>query len=60
MADTHFLIEKGEAQNRTLTSVRLLDEGERITELARMIGGVGESAVAHAKTMIEWAEKEKK
>ena len=39
MADTHFLISKGERQGRTYTSVTPLDGEGRRAELARLIGG---------------------
>src|SRR6266516_4620358 len=38
-ADTHFQIEKRVQRNRTCTTVRRLDHGERVNELARMLGG---------------------
>lgn len=40
MADTHFLIEKNSDDESTSTTVISLDEDERKTELARIIGGV--------------------
>ena len=39
MADTHFLVSKGAAGGRTSTAVRRLEEGERVNEVARMMGG---------------------
>jgi DNA repair protein RecN (Recombination protein N) len=39
MADTHFSVEKGEANGRTFTSVKQLDREERCRELARITGG---------------------
>jgi DNA repair protein RecN (Recombination protein N) len=38
-ASTHFLIEKVVRRNRTLTSVRTLDQEGRVSEIARMMGG---------------------
>lgn len=38
-AATHFLVEKSVEDGRTLTSIRLLSEEERVGELARMLGG---------------------
>ncbi|MBR5157512.1 MAG: DNA repair protein RecN [Clostridia bacterium] len=38
-AESHFLIEKHEQDEKTLTQVKLLDEKGRIDELARIIGG---------------------
>lgn len=39
MADTHFMVEKGERQGRTYTRVIRLDEEQRKNELARITGG---------------------
>ena len=39
-ADTHFLIEKAEKDGRTESSVRELDREGRVSEIARIIGGV--------------------
>ena len=39
-ADTHFLIEKGEKGGRTVSTVRELDREGRVSEIARIIGGV--------------------
>ncbi len=38
-ADTHFLVEKSVEDGRTATSIRLLNQEERVCELARMLGG---------------------
>jgi DNA repair protein RecN (Recombination protein N) len=40
LATTHFVVEKNESKGRTNSAVRKLREGERVEELARMIGGV--------------------
>ena len=39
MADSHFCVEKGEADGRTFTAVQRLDDERRCTELARLTGG---------------------
>ena len=39
-ADRHLLVEKTVQQNRTVTHVKLLDQGGRREEIARMLGGV--------------------
>ena len=46
LADTQFVVGKTETKGRTFTTVRRLDDEERIEEVARMIGGVrvGEAA----------------
>ena len=38
-AESHFLIEKHEQDEKTLTQINLLNEKGRIDELARIIGG---------------------
>ncbi len=57
MADTHFLIEKLAERDSTKTTVTLLDEQARSLEIARLLGGQGESGhgLAHAKEMISQA-----
>ena len=53
-ADQHFLIEKREDRGRTKTQVRLLDDGTRVEEVARMLSGavVTEASQKHASQMI--------
>ncbi|MBQ9413700.1 MAG: DNA repair protein RecN [Clostridia bacterium] len=52
-AHDHLLIEKTTEQDRTYTSVRLLEGEERCTELARMIGGdLSASTLAAAREML--------
>lgn len=50
-ADTHFLIEKSVTANKTITNVYPLDKADRITEIARIIGG-GPTALAHATALL--------
>jgi DNA repair protein RecN (Recombination protein N) len=59
LADAHYLVEKTVANNRTGTSVRRLNERERVNELARMVGGAGgmDSGLAHAANMLAEARK---
>ncbi|MHC1785471.1 MAG: DNA repair protein RecN [Christensenellales bacterium] len=55
MASSHYLVDKHEMENRTITSLRLLDNGERILEVSRMISGLAEdsrSSLAHAEYML--------
>lgn len=37
--DAHFLVHKFEFEGKTFTSVKLLDQSERVEELAKMVGG---------------------
>jgi DNA repair protein RecN (Recombination protein N) len=54
-ADQHFLIEKQEKQGRTKTSIRVLAEGERAEEIARMMSGatVTDTSRKHAEQMLK-------
>ncbi len=40
LADAHFVVDKTESKGRTQTSVRRLSKGERVEEIARMLGGI--------------------
>ncbi|GLR64085.1 DNA repair protein RecN [Marinospirillum insulare] len=53
--DQHLHIHKQVDQDTTLTQMELLDEKGRITELARMLGGIklSERTLAHAKEMLK-------
>ncbi len=53
----HYQVSKNQTESATTTSIHLLTKTERITELARMVGGstVSEHALKHAKTLLETA-----
>jgi DNA repair protein RecN (Recombination protein N) len=53
-ADAHFSVEKVSAGARTVATVRRLDDGERVTELSRMLSGSPGSALAtgHAAELL--------
>ncbi len=53
-ADKQFLIEKSQTGEKTTTFVRAVDGEERVREVARLLGGEEESALAisHAKEML--------
>lgn len=52
-ADRHLLVEKRETGGRTEASVKLLDEGGRVAETARMLGSDGEGkGLDYAKEML--------
>lgn len=53
-ADQHFLIEKSEKRGRTQTGVRLMQSGERVEEIARMLSGANltETSLRHAEQML--------
>ena len=62
MADTHFLIEKGVTDGRTVTAIHPLDEEQSVGELARLLGGdeITDSALENARQMREMAMESKK
>jgi DNA repair protein RecN (Recombination protein N) len=52
---THFLIEKKVQARRTVTGVNRLDGEDRVTEIARMMGGAaaGEKALESARELLD-------
>ena len=52
LADAQFVVTKEFTNNRTISRLEKVEGEERIEELARMLGGKGESARAHAKTLL--------
>ena len=54
-ADSHYLVSKHTENERTTTSVRILDESSRVSETARIIAGIDitESALKAAKELID-------
>ncbi len=59
MADAHYLIYKEVEEERTYTRISHLAEDDRVTELARMLGGakVTTTTLNHAREMIELARR---
>ncbi|MBE5770109.1 MAG: DNA repair protein RecN [Clostridiales bacterium] len=53
LADRHYLVEKSFDGERTRTQLTLLTGENRVSEIARMLGGDGESARIHAREMIK-------
>ncbi len=51
-ATAHFVVTKESKAGRTTSEISLLDPGERVTELARMLGGQTEAARKHAEALI--------
>ncbi len=62
MADRHFVIEKSSTEDNTITDIRVLEEGESLGELARLLGSdsLTESALSNAREMRAQAEEHKK
>ncbi len=59
MADQHILVSKGETDGETITQVSAIENGERVKELARMLGGVTvtELTYQNAEEMLALAKK---
>lgn len=59
MADTHLFIRKQIVNDRTITSVAILNEEEKVTEIARMISGVEITDVTtqHARELLQQAHR---
>jgi len=53
-ADAHFFVFKDNSSSRTITSMKMLTEKERITEIAQMIGGANPSvkSIESAREML--------
>ena len=60
-ADRHIVVEKSDDGQITVSGVRVLSEPERVTELARMLAGLSESAsaAAHAQELLDVAAAER-
>ncbi len=57
-ADVHYHVAKVADGGRTVVSARLLQAGDRVAEIARMLdGGAGEAALEHARAMLEEAHQ---
>lgn len=61
LADHHYLIKKNIIDKKTITRVEKLTRDERVTELARLLGGLNltETTLRNANEMIEMAQKMK-
>jgi DNA repair protein RecN (Recombination protein N) len=59
LADSHYVVRKEVDKGRTFTRVERLSEAERISEIARMLGGlkITEKTLRHAEEMIEARSK---
>ena len=54
MADAHYVVRKSTERGRTTTALERLGDGDRVEEVARMLGGetVSDTARKHAKEMV--------
>ena len=61
MADSHFMIEKGLSDGRTVTNIFALDEKASTNELARLLGGetITDTTIQNALEMRKMAEETK-
>ncbi len=51
-ADAHYVVTKQIRNGRTISEIQLLGKKERVTELARMLGGQSDAARKHAEAML--------
>ena len=51
-ASTHFLVNKELRSGRTISRITSLQKSERITELARMLGGQTQASRKHAEALL--------
>jgi DNA repair protein RecN (Recombination protein N) len=59
LSNHHYLIAKSTAKNNTWTTATALQEGDRVEEIARMLGGmkISEKTRAHAREMLSGGER---
>ncbi len=60
-ADAHLAVEKNQSEDNTVSEIRLLQEDERLVEVARMLSGQPDSITArqHARELVVEAESSK-
>jgi len=51
-ATAHYVVTKQVKEGRTISEIALLNGKERVTELARMLGGQTDAARKHAEAML--------
>jgi DNA repair protein RecN (Recombination protein N) len=52
-ADAHYVVTKQISEGRTISEINLLNTAERVTELARMLGGQSDAARKHAAALLK-------
>jgi DNA repair protein RecN (Recombination protein N) len=52
-ASAHYLVTKQLRDGRTVSEIALVDKKERVTELARMLGGQSDAARKHAEALLK-------
>ena len=53
LAEHHYLISKGLRDGRTISRLEEVGGDTRVTELVRMLGTAGASAIAHARELLQ-------
>lgn len=56
-AKNHFLVSKVSSAGRTESRIEQLADADRVTELARMLGGGGAAALQHAQSLLQRTPK---
>jgi len=51
-ASSHYVVNKRVEAGRTISEITLLDAGDRVNEIARMLGGQSDAARRHAREML--------
>jgi DNA repair protein RecN (Recombination protein N) len=51
-SDAHYVVSKQVKAGRTISEIALLEKKERVTELARMLGGQSDAARQHAEALL--------
>jgi DNA repair protein RecN (Recombination protein N) len=51
-ANAHYVVSKSVKDGRTISEIELLSAAERVTELARMLGGQSDAARKHAEALL--------
>jgi len=59
-ATAHYVATKQVKSGRTISEIKLLGEKDRVTELARMLGGQSEAARRHAESLLDCMDAGKK
>ena len=61
MADTHYKISKKTNEDKTISSIEIMDENGSICEIARLSGGenISQYAIQHANEIKKWAIEQK-
>jgi DNA repair protein RecN (Recombination protein N) len=52
-ASSHYVVTKQVKDGRTISEITLLNKKERVTELARMLGGQSDAARKHAEALLK-------